>query len=543
MRTLFKGGTVVDGSGAPRRVADVLIAGDEIVAVGDLGGVSDAETIDARGLVVSPGFIDIHTHYDAQVLWDADLTSSSWHGVTTVVMGNCGFSIAPTRREHRGIICRTLENVEDMPLAALEAGIPWGFESFPEYLDVLAARPKRLNVAAMVGHSALRLYVMGEDAVERSASPDEVQMMRTVLAGAIRAGGIGFATSRSASHIGADGRPVPSRLAAPDEVVALASVLDDVGRGAIQIAPGGALDEVAMLARETSRPITWSALLTGRYAPRAATDLVDETASWREGVWPQISCRPLVMQLSPAEPRALAGLSAFQSILAADPERRIDLYRDSRWRDEATSQLETAWVDRWARMSIDESSAHPDLVGRRIAEVAEARGDSPATVFLDVAVDDRLASRFGMILLNDDEEELGRLLRDRRTLVGLSDAGAHSTQLCDACYSSHLLGHWVRDRQDLDLETAVWRLTGQPASIFGIAGRGLLRERYAADVVLFDPTTVAPLPPQRVKDMPGGIERLTAMARGIAAVYVNGTKILDDGRLVGDARPGMLLRS
>ena len=543
MRTLFRGGTVVDGSGGPRRVTDVLISAGEIAAVGDVGEAGDADIVDARGLVVAPGFIDIHTHYDAQVLWDPDLTSSSWHGVTTVVMGNCGFSLAPTRTEHRSVICRTLENVEDMPLAALEAGIPWGFESFPEYLVVLSARPKRLNVAAMIGHSALRLYVMGEQAAERTASPDEVAAMCSILAGALRAGGAGFATSRSASHIGADGRPVPSRLADTSEVLALASTLDDVGRGTVQIAPGSALDEVSALARTTERPITWSALLTGRYAPRAATELVDETATWRDRVWPQISCRPLVMQMTPAEPRALAGLPAFQSVLAADPSARVDLYRDGSWRADARTQLEAAWADRWPRVYVDESPAHPELIGRTIAEAASAIGRSPAAVMLDISVDDHLESRFGMVLLNDDEDELGILLRDRRTLLGLSDAGAHSTQLCDACYSTHLLGHWVREREALDLETAVWRMTGQPASVFGIARRGLLRKGYAADLVVFDPTSVGPLPPQRTKDMPGDTERLTARASGIAAVFVNGTKIVQDGGLIEGALPGVVLRS
>src|SRR5579871_2880275 len=236
--TVLRGGLLVDGTGAPARPADVVIEADRIAAVQAPGTVSgDGDAVDLDGLVLAPGFIDCHTHYDAQVLWDPDLTPSSWHGVTTVVMGNCGFGIAPTRPEHRSTIARTLENVEGMSVDALEAGIPWTFETFPEYLDAVAAQSPRLNVAAMIGHTPLRLYVMGDDAVERPATAHEIATMREHVAGALAAGAIGFATSRAPTHAGAGGRPVPSRQAEPDEVFAITQALADAGRGIVQITP------------------------------------------------------------------------------------------------------------------------------------------------------------------------------------------------------------------------------------------------------------------------------------------------------------------
>src|SRR2546426_6025951 len=264
MDFVLRNARLVDGTGAPARAADVGVAGDRIAAVGEIDA-GKAEQIDLDGLTLAPGFVDIHTHYDAQVLWDPDLTPSSWHGVTTVVMGNCGFGIAPTRPDHRSLIARTLENVEGMSVEALEAGIPWTFETFPEYLDTLDGLSTRLNVGALIGHTPVRLYVLGDEAVERPATSDEVARMRAIVAEALAAGAVGFATSKSPTHSGADGKPVPSRLAETDEVFELARALGEAGRGVMQATPGPGLflEEFAALSKEVGRPVSWTALLTG----------------------------------------------------------------------------------------------------------------------------------------------------------------------------------------------------------------------------------------------------------------------------------------
>lgn len=544
MDLLLRGATVVDGTGGPARRADVGVAGGRIVAVGDADPPAGTKVVDVSGLVLAPGFIDIHTHYDAQVLWDPDLTPSSWHGVTTVVMGNCGFGIAPTRPEHRSLVAQTLENVEGMSVAALEAGIPWTFESFPEYLDAVAAQPLRLNVGAMIGHTPLRLYVLGDEATERAATDEEIERMRALVAQALAAGALGFATSKSPTHAGAGGKPVPSRLAELDEVERIAGALGEAGRGVLQITPGPGLflDEFARLSRTLRRPVTWTALLTGLGERGRAVALAERTAALGGEVWPQIACRELVMQITLEDPFPLASVEPMGEILARPREQRAEVYADPAWRERALPAVGRAWRHRWGKIRVAETATHPELVGRSLTEIAAERGADPFDVMVDLALDDGLATRFWVVLLNDDPDELAELLRDRRCVLGLSDAGAHASQLCDACFSTHLLGHWVRERQVLTLEEAVWRLTGHAARVFRLADRGLIREGHAADLVAFDPDVVGPEPLERVWDLPAGADRLVARARGVEAVWVNGTPILTGGAPVTGAAPGTLVR-
>jgi N-acyl-D-amino-acid deacylase len=541
---VLRGGLVVDGTGAPARRADVGVDRGRIVAVGESLREEAAEVVDLDGLVLAPGFIDIHTHYDAQVLWDPDLTPSSWHGVTTVVMGNCGFGIAPTREEHRSTIAETLENVEGMSAEALEAGIPWGFETFPEYLERLAATPVRLNVAAFIGHTPLRLYVLGDDAVERPATEDETARMRAIVAEAMAAGAMGFATSKSPTHAGAGGRPVPSRLAELDEVFGVAEALGEAGRGLLQVTPGPGLflDEMGQLSQRLGRPVTWTALLTGLGRPGSALELAERSASLPGEVWPQVACRPLVMQVSLEDPFPLAQLPSFKEVLARPRAERAALYADPEWRARARPEAERFFAQRLEKTSVDETTLHPELVGRPVSEVAAERGVAPFDLMVDLSLEEGLATRFRVVLLNDDEDEVAALLQNPRTVLGLSDAGAHASQLCDACFSTHLLGYWVRERKALGLEQAVWRLTGQPASVFRIPGRGLVREGFAADLVAFDPDTVGAGRAERVRDLPAGADRLVVHSHGIEHVFVNGAPIRRDGEDLPGARPGVLVR-
>jgi N-acyl-D-amino-acid deacylase len=550
MQRVLRGATVVDGTGAPGQAADVLVDGDRIADVAEPGGLTPtagAEEVDLRGLVLAPGFVDIHTHYDAQVLWDPDLTPSSWHGVTTVVIGNCGFGIAPTRPEHRGTVARTLENVEGMSVAALEAGIPWTFETFPEYLDAVEAQPLRLNVAALIGHTPLRLYVLGDEAAERAATDEEVARMRALVAEAVRAGAVGFATSKSPTHSGAEGRPVPSRVAETEEIFEVARALADVGRGIVQVTPGPGMfmREMGSLSQQIGRPVSWTALLTGIAGPGSAPKLVDATQEAGGEVWPQIACRPLVMSTTLLDPFPLASLPAFEEVLAVPHDRRAGVYRDPAWRDRARPQIAHGILFKsMSKASVQETERFPELVGVPLSELAESRGVDPFDLMVDLALDEDLRTRFRMVLANDDEEELTILLKDRRCVLGLSDAGAHASQLCDACFSTHLLGYWARERGVLSLEEAVWRLTGHPAQVFRLPGRGRIAPGMAADLVAFDGATVAAGPLERVWDLPAGADRLVVPSVGVEHVWVNGAPVRRDGKdlAVDGSAPGRLLR-
>lgn len=550
---VVRGGTVVDGTGSPGRRADVAVDGGRIVAVGEDLGAGERE-LDATGHVVAPGFIDVHTHYDAQVFWDPGLTPSAFHGVTTVVAGNCGFSIAPVRDTGVGILGRTLQHVEDMSLDTLTVGVPWDeFESFGEYLDAVQRRGVGLNYGCYVGHTALRLYVMGDDAYERAATTEEIARMQELVAEAMDAGAIGFATSASPTHNGDRGRPVPSRLADLAEVRALCEPLRARDRGVVAMLPGGVFsnEELFEMQRQIGRPITWTALLTVKGLPYHEKVVAEHDAARADGVevWPQVSCRPLVFQMNLEEPFTLNMRPSFAALMDRDRDGRIAAYRDPQWRA-------AAWEDvsgrggllpfNWPALTVAESAAHPELVGRGVVELAEERGVSPLDVVLDISLDDDLQTRFNSTLANDDQDAIAWLLPRDGMLIGLADSGAHVSQLCDACFATDLLGNWVRDRGVMPLERAVHKLTGEPAAVFGLTDRGVIAEGRAADLVVFDPDTVAPGPLRRIVDFPAEGERLTADSpEGVRHVLVNGVPIRVDGAMVDGSdedRPGVLLR-
>jgi len=548
---VIRGGTVVDGTGAPGRRADVAVRAGRIVAVGE--GLRGDRELDASGQVVAPGFIDIHTHYDAQVFWDPSLTPSSHHGVTTVVAGNCGFTIAPIRPAGVDVLAHTLQHVEDMSFDTLAAGVPWAeFETFTEYLDAVQRRGVSLNYGCYVGHTAVRLYVMGDAAYERAATAAELRAMQGVVADAMRGGAIGFSSSASPTHNGDGGRPVPSRVADLDELSALLAPLRDAGRGVVALLPGGVIpyDEMFRLQREVGRPITWTALLTVKGRPYHEQVIEDNDAARRDGVevWPQVSCRPLVFQMNLEEPFTMNMRPSFARLMDHSFDERVAAYRDPAWRAAAIEELATGTFPfHWEKVSVAESPSHPELANRPVLDIAQEWGCSPLDVVLDISLGDGLKSRFWSVLANDDDAGIAWLLPRDNVLLGLADSGAHVSQLCDACFATDLLGNWVRGRDVMPLERAIHKLTAEPAGVYGLTDRGVIAEGKAADLCVFDPGTVAPGPLRRVYDFPAHGERLTADEPvGMTHILVNGTPIRVDGApdTAGlGSRPGVVLRA
>ncbi|HEX5614371.1 MAG TPA: amidohydrolase family protein [Acidimicrobiia bacterium] len=532
---VIRGGTVIDGTGAPRRRADVAVTDGRISEIGE--GLSGERVLDADEHVVTPGFIDIHTHYDAQVFWDPGLTPSSFHGVTTVIAGNCGFSIAPVRPEHRALLVQTLQHVEDMSPDTLFAGVPWDeFETFPEYLDAVERRGPVLNYGCYVGHTALRLWVMGDEGYERAATDDELVRMQQVVAEAVAAGAAGFATSSSTTHNGAGGRPVPSRLADLRELRALLEPMQSARWGVAALLPGETIkhDDVYELQQVAGRPLTWTALLTVKGYPWHEKIMAANVEARSRGieVWPQVSCRPLVFQMNLREPFTFNMRPAFQQLMGVSASEREAAYRDPAWRARAWDDLTGAkqLPVNWASLQVAESSTHPELIGRGVVEIGEQWGCSPLDAMLDLSLAENLETRFWSVLANNDDEAIEWLLPQDTVLLGLADSGAHVSQLCDACFATDLLGNWVRGRQVMPLEHAVRKLSGEPAAVYGLHDRGTLEVGRAADITVFDPDVVAPGPLRRIRDFPANGERLTAdQPVGMLHTLVNGTPIRVDG--------------
>ncbi len=548
------GGTIVDGTGKPGFVGDIGIKDGKISAIGKADGPATT-TIDATGRVVSPGFVDVHTHYDAQILWDRMLTISPWHGVTTTVIGNCGFGVAPTRAAHRKLILQTLEKVEGMSLDALKAGLgdDWSFETFPQYLDAVEKRGSAINVAALFGHTPLRMYVMGEESTERASTPDELAAMKKLMREAMEAGAIGFGTSVSISHNGYAGKPVPSRQATPEEMDGLVSVMGEMKRGLMQITIGREFStrHMAEVSRKHGVPVTWTALLSHMYGPGGHRKQLDIAAEQRRSgamVIPQVSCRPLNFEFTFAEPFIFDVMKFMNELAIADaksPGARRRAYADPAWREKLRSEVTPLFQRWWERVVIAWAPSAKELEEMPLVAAAARLGKDPVDLALDLALANDLQARFRMAVMNFDEKEVAELITDPNTIIALSDAGAHASQLCDACYSTYLLGHWVRDRKVFTVEQAVHNLTQRPAEMFGITDRGVLAEGRPADVVVFDPKTVGPGPLKRVHDMPAGADRLVSEASGIDAVIVNGKLIRRDNKdavAANDRLPGRLLR-
>jgi N-acyl-D-amino-acid deacylase len=554
---VIKNGTVIDGSGLPRYRGDVGVKQGRIAGIGRLRERA-REVVDAEGQVVAPGFVDGHTHMDAQVFWDPLGTCSCWHGVTSVVMGNCGFTLAPCSAADRHLVMRNLERAEDISPDAMNAGIEWRWTTFPEYLDTLESLPKGINYASYIGHSALRTHVMGERGFEQAASPDELAAMERELRDAIRAGAVGFTTSRSPSHETMDRRPVASRVAGWDEVRRLVGVMGEMGAGIFEIAgerhqPDKLREyheRLRDLAVETGRPVTWG-LFSRRETPgqwKIYADLLEETARLGGRMFAQVHSRALSVVLSFKTNLPFDRLPAWKDLRSrALAEQRARL-RDP----ETRRQLVAAAAERVERRPIGAEARpasydwifvmdSPQPPWRSLAEVARERGVDPVEAMIDLALERDLDRFFLQPIANEDQADALALMRHPRTVTTFSDSGAHVSQIMDASLQTHLLAHWVRAKQAFTLEEAVRMLSFVPATYWGFADRGLIREGMAADLVVFDPDTVGPEMPEVAHDLPAGARRLVQRARGFAATVVNGEVVLRDGKHTG-ALPGQLLR-
>jgi len=558
---VIKNGTVIDGSGLPRYRADVGVRHGRIVTIGRIRERA-REVVDAEGQVVTPGFVDGHTHMDAQIFWDPLGTSSCWHGITSVVMGNCGFTLAPCAKENKHLVVRNLQRAEDIPPAAMEAGIEWRWTTFPEFLDCLDSLPKGINYGGYVGHSAVRTYVMGERAFEQAASEDDLTAMEREVRDAIRAGAIGFTTSRSPAHETPDGRYVASRLATWDEVRRLVGVMGELNAGLFEIAgegvdraPGdpGLRDyhvRLRDLAVETGRPVTFG-VFSRRGVPdvwRKYLDLLDETAAAGGRMFAQVHSRSLSALLSFKTQMPFDRLPVWKELRALplaeqrrrlhDPELRrrlIEASGESDGQRPVGAEARAADYD-WLLVFDTVEGPH-----RTVAEFARERGQHPAETMIDLALEKDLDLFFLQPVANEDQDYALELMRHPRAVVTFSDSGAHVSQLMDSSLQTHLLYHWVRRKQAFTLEQAVRMLTLVPATLWGFADRGLIREGMAADLVVFDPETIAAEMPEVVDDLPSGARRLVQRTRGIAATVVNGEVLLRDGKHTG-ALPGRLLR-
>ncbi|MDA0788087.1 MAG: amidohydrolase family protein [Proteobacteria bacterium] len=558
---VIRNGNIVDGSGGAAYRADVGVQDGRIAAIGRISE-KGKQTIDAEGHVVSPGFVDGHTHMDAQVFWDPIGSCSCYHGVTSVVMGNCGFTLAPCKQEDADLVFRNLERAEDLSRDAMLTGIDWSWETFPQFLDAVEATPKGINYAGYLGHSALRTYVMGERAFEEEASEDQVRRMQDIMREAMAAGAVGFSTSRTFNHQTADDRPVASRLANWDEVRAIVNAVGESGKGVFELAgeaPGRNPERLREyhcrlrdLAVESGVTQTWG-MFSARAAPghwRSYFDLLEETAAAGGRMVAQVHSRGLNTLLS------------FESNLPFD--------RWEHWKDIRSLPLAEQMVrlrDPAVRAKLVEIANQeyngPRIVGAELrppnwdyvypmldmtydrpsmAQLASEKGVNPVELMIDMALEKDLKMFFRAPIANEDMDEVLKLMQHPRSVVTFSDSGAHVSQIMDSSLQTHLLSYWVREKQAMSLEDAVRQITYNTATLWGLHDRGLIRRGMAADMVIFDPDTIGPNMPEVVHDLPSGARRLKQTATGIKNTVVNGEILLTNNEHTG-AIPGRLLRS
>lgn len=558
---VIKNGNVVDGSGGAAYRADVGVKDGLITAIGRITEKA-AETIDADGHVVTPGFVDGHTHMDAQIFWDPIGSCSCYHGVTSVVMGNCGFTLAPCKQEDADLVFRNLERAEDLSRDAMLAGIDWRWETFPEFLDVIDELPKGINYAGYIGHSALRTYVMGERAFEDKASPEEIVVMQRIAKEAVEVGAIGFSTSRTFNHATSDDRPVASRLADWDEVRAIVNAVGETGKGVFELAgeaPGRNPERLRDyhtrlrdLAVESGVPQTWG-MFSVKAAPghwRSYFDLLDETAAAGGRMFAQVHSR---------------GLNTLYSFESNLPYDSWELWKDIRQLPLPEQKLKLQDPATRARLVEIANRPYdgPRIIGAELrppnweyvfpmddmvydkpsmAQLAREKGVNPVELMIDMVLERDMKMFFRAPIANEDMDEVIQLIKHPRSVVTFSDSGAHVSQIMDSSLQTHLLSYWVREKQALTLEEAVRQMTYNTATMWGLHDRGLIRQGMAADLLVFDPDTVGPNMPEVRHDLPSGARRLHQTATGIRNTIVNGAVLLENNVHTG-ATTGKLLRS
>ena len=563
---VIRGGTIVDGSGGARYQADLAIADGRIAAIGRIPEPG-REEFDAHGLVVAPGFIDGHTHFDAQISWDPYGTSSCYHGVTSVIMGNCGFTLAPCHPDDQDLLMRTLEAVEDIPAEAQRAGVDWTWESFPEFLQFLDAKPKGMNYGGYVGHTALRTYVMRDRAFTEAASDHDQAEMERILREAVQAGAMGFSTTRSPGHKTREGEPVPSRLASWDEVRGLVMQMGAINRGAVEITgeptmgqdpsdPNHYENRLRDLAVDSGRPIFFPALSSRRAAPgswKRWFDRADEAALRGARMFGQAHSRQLATNWSWRTEMPFDRLSVWRELRARPLDEQIAALRDpdvvaqlvhiANTEEEDFSKVMPAqarkpsdwdWV--FVLNHVD-GAPNPSL-----GELAREREEDPVETMIQVGLEQHLDTLYMVPLANEDQDMVLEIMREPRSLVTFSDGGAHVSQIMDSSLQTHVLSHWVRRENALSLEAAVRMLTWDMARAWELPERGLLQRGYKADLIVFNPDTVEPQRPQVVHDLPAGQRRLLQKANGYHLSIVNGGVTLRDGEPTG-VTTGELLTS
>ena len=553
---IIKNANIIDGTGLPSFTGDIAVEDGIIVNRGnDLGEAKSI--IDAKGLTLAPGFIDSHTHYDAQLTWDPWANPSPKLGVTTIIIGNCGFTIAPCKAENRDLTMRNLTNVEGMSLDVLREGIVWDFETFPEYLDFIETRGVGPNVAAYVGHSSVRVYVMGEDALTRKATDTEIIKMQTIVKEGMISGGLGFATSTFEGHNGENGVPMPSRLADDKEMRNLIMAMSSFGRGLFMLTRGSntSIENIRKWMEGSNRPAVVAALLHNPLSDNSTFKVLSDIShATDQGIemWGQVSCRPLSMEFTMESPYLFEGIHSWRPAMECSS---LELYErvlaDNNFRGNLVNEIEDNAQVRlfngdWDKIIVREvyNQKYQNLEGRSIKDIALDSNVQPLDWLLDHALSDNgMNTLFIAMLLNSDEKAVGKLLKHPRANITLSDAGAHLTFFNDAGYGLYMLQKWVRENKIMSIEEAIYNLTGKQADIYRIDQRGRLVPGQYADMILFDPDKVGVSQSYRVSDLPGGGSRLNIDGHGVKGVWINGERVLKDMNLVNNSKlPGKVIR-